>query len=97
MIITIDGPTASGKSTVAVRIPKLWSLNFLCQELDEPIISTSVNLTKEKPALSFANISQDILKKVDFIAKEPLPNYNKASTIIDVSCSPYRVVRGQLG
>ena len=51
---------------IGIRIPK-HPFTKLLQKTKKPIITTSVNLSGEKPANSIKEINKKILNKVDFI------------------------------
>jgi len=56
---------ASGDS-LGVRIPDC-DFSFKIQKVGVPFITTSVNLSGEKPANSIKDISKEILNSVDFV------------------------------
>ncbi len=68
--------------TIGVRIPKHWFSNIV-EELQEPIITTSVNLSGESPMTSLENLSPEIKQKVDFIIYDG-PLENPPSTVINL-------------
>ena len=80
------GVIAKDKS-IAIRIVKDEFCQRIINLLDKPIVSSSANLSGEKPPLVFSKISNEIKNKVDCIV-----NYNKflvrevkASTIIKIN------------
>lgn len=68
--------------TIGVRIPKHW-FSKIVEELEEPIITTSVNLSGEHPMTSLENLSPSIKQKIDFIIYDG-PLENPPSTVIDL-------------
>lgn len=58
------GPDGS----VGVRLTKERFSSMLCQRLQHPVVSTSANISGEKSALFFEEISQKIIDGVDYVA-----------------------------
>ena len=56
-------------NTVAMRICKDPFCNSLIKTFGRPIISTSANISGQKPAHSFNQISSDIKSQIDYIVK----------------------------
>jgi L-threonylcarbamoyladenylate synthase len=79
--------------TVAVRVPNDPFLQSILHPVDEPLISTSVNRTGEKPLWKIREIIDTFESEVDLIVDggdfdEPVP-----STIVDATCTPNRIIR----
>ena len=78
--------------TSAVRCPSdPYLLRLL--PLSGPIYSTSVNISGEKSMLTFSDILPVFEGSVDFIVDNPSVHGGMASTIIDATSSPYRIIR----
>ena len=79
-------------STKAVRVP---SDDFVLSILSVsgPIVSTSVNISGEKSLLSFQDILPVFSESVDFIVNAPSVKGVLASTLIDATVSPYKILR----
>ncbi len=58
-----------------------------------PIFSTSVNFSGEKSLLTFDDILPVFSDSVDFIVNAPLIKGGMASTLVDATSSPYKVLR----
>ena len=56
-------------NTVAMRICKDPFCNSLIKTFGRPIISTSANISGQKPAHSYNQISSDIKSQIDYIVK----------------------------
>lgn len=79
-------------TTAAVRCPAdPYLLRIL--PLSGPIYSTSVNISGEKSLLSFDDILPVFSSSVDFIVSDPSVRGGAASTIIDATSCPYRIIR----
>jgi len=74
---------APNLNTLGIRIPDHWFSNFVNQ-IDIPIISTSVNKSGEDFMTSLEDLDSEIKSKVDFIINEG-PKKGKPSRIIDLT------------
>jgi len=72
------------EKNIAFRISSNEIANAIVKELNEPIISTSANLTGEKPIYSFDDAVKILGKKVDFILDAEKSEEKEASTIYNV-------------
>ncbi|MDD2634140.1 MAG: L-threonylcarbamoyladenylate synthase [Bacteroidales bacterium] len=72
--------------TIAVRIPKCEFCQQLLSEYNKPLVSTSANLTGQKPPLGFFDIVNEIKIAVDYIVPIRLNQLSsaKSSDIIKV-------------
>ena len=81
----------SFSSTIGIRIPKNWFYNEI-KQLNIPILTTSVNITGQKPIESIKEISKEMSKLIDFaidngkLAKKP-------STIIGLAGEKEIIIR----
>ena len=87
--IVKDGKTGE---TVAVRVPSDSYIQSVL-EVSGPIYSTSVNFSGEKSLLSFDEIYPVFEDLVDFAVEDPSVHGGMASTLIDATEKPYRVLR----
>ncbi len=69
--------------TIGIRIPDHWISNFV-QEIEIPILSTSVNISSEDFMTSLDDLDSRIKSRVDFIVNEG-PKQGKPSRIIDLT------------
>jgi L-threonylcarbamoyladenylate synthase len=81
------------KPTIAIRMIEYLPINFLLKNLNQPIVSTSVNLTGEAPAMCLEDCSKSILSQVDFMLDLCRPLYHQPSTIVDLSGAEPRCLR----
>lgn len=72
---------------IAMRIPDHKFVLELLNELNFPIVATSVNISGEPPAISACLIDDSIIEKVDFIYDGGPSKLKTPSTIIDISSS----------
>jgi tRNA threonylcarbamoyl adenosine modification protein (Sua5/YciO/YrdC/YwlC family) len=72
------------EKAIALRISSNQIANTIVKEINEPLISTSANLTGKKPIYSFSKAVKVFGKKVDFIVNAGILPKNKPSTIYGV-------------
>jgi L-threonylcarbamoyladenylate synthase len=97
--LTLIAPTTNigkilsgGKNSIGVRIPNNQFMLKLLKELQMPIFTTSVNLSKKSSA---KNIIETLYfeKEVDIIVDGGQCEFSFESTIIDIVHFPYVVIR----
>lgn len=83
----LAGNVVAGDGSVAIRIIRTEFCKRLIRAFGKPIVSTSANIAGEDPPLTFRNISQEILRGVDYIADESLDQFGllKPSRIIKLN------------
>jgi L-threonylcarbamoyladenylate synthase len=83
----------AGQGTVALRVPADPSLRQLLERLGRPLFSTSVNLSGQPPLWRIGDILGQFEKSVDLVVDAgDLPG-RLASTIVDVTRRPFRLLR----
>lgn len=91
--LTLILPARREPATVALRVPDDPLLRGLLQELDRPLFSTSVNRSGEPPLWRFADIAEGFEQSVDLLVDAGDLEGRLASTILDVTSRPFRVLR----
>ncbi|UCH85545.1 MAG: L-threonylcarbamoyladenylate synthase [Candidatus Latescibacterota bacterium] len=79
--------------TIAFRIPALGLLTEAVNILDEPIVSTSVNITGEAPLNDFHEIAGRLGEHVDLLVDGGPPRVAHPSTIVDFTGTEPVVIR----
>ena len=82
--------------SVAIRIVKNEFCRRLIHEFGKPVVSTSANISGEKPALAFRNINHEIIRGVDYVVDESLDQFHelKPSRIIKLEANgEFRIIR----
>ncbi len=69
-----------GMDTIGVRIPRHW-LSKIFEELNIPIVTTSVNKSGHAPMASLEDADKDIINNVDFVIYEG-PLRSRPSTLV---------------
>jgi L-threonylcarbamoyladenylate synthase len=92
--IIFDNPIGVAPNLIApdnslgIRVAKDKFCSYLSQNIKGPLVSTSANLAGQPTPKNFQEISQEILKGVDYIVPlEPEFHTNKPSTIIKLTSS----------
>ncbi|MGG6231413.1 L-threonylcarbamoyladenylate synthase [Tenacibaculum sp. SDUM215027] len=81
-------------NTIAIRIPQDEFCIQLINELGKPIVSTSANVSEEPTPKSFSEISQAILKNVDYVVNLHQDKVTeKSSTILKIEGNNVIVIR----
>lgn len=79
--------------TIGVRVPDDPFLQQLLEALGTPVYSTSVNISGKPSLTDFNAICNEFAGKVDLFVKGAEEQGTTASTIVDVTSKPYRILR----
>ncbi len=80
-------------TTTAVRVPDDEFLLKIISIVKIPVFSTSVNLSGQEALNDINEIKKQFESKVDLICEAEEYVSGSASTIIDISRNPYRIIR----
>jgi L-threonylcarbamoyladenylate synthase len=90
---SISNTVTAGKESVCLRVPDFEPLNQLLNEIDQPIISTSCNLTNKEIPKKIEQIDPLIIDNISFFYDKAEPKEGVASKIIDCTGNNPIVVR----
>ena len=90
--LTIIFPARDG-GTVALRLPDSPFLVKLMDSVGRPLYSTSVNRTGKEPMFDIELMKREFETQVDIIFDAGSVPPGPASTLVDVTTHPYRVLR----
>jgi L-threonylcarbamoyladenylate synthase len=79
----VTGEVLDFGETIGVRIPKHWFTKFVAK-MGKPFVTTSVNFAGEKPARDIKEISECILRGVDYIIEDGILK-GKPSKIVNLT------------
>lgn len=82
-----------GKSTIAIRVPNDRLTQQILNKIDEPIVSTSANLSGEKPLNNEEEILNVFNGKIPYIIKAEKDKVLESSTIISFKDNQIVVLR----
>lgn len=78
---------------LSVRIPKDCVITEIVKALGKPVTATSANRTGNQPAGSTRTLDAKIYLAADLIIEYPEFEPRKPSTIVDISKTPYKILR----
>ena len=82
-----------GGNTLGVRFPKNTQLQELIKGVGVPIVAPSANFTGLKTPFRFENLDPRLIKLADYVLEGNIDSDKKASTIIDCTAEPWKIVR----
>jgi L-threonylcarbamoyladenylate synthase len=83
---------ASGP-TIALRIPNHSVCQVLIENLGNPLVGTSANVSGQPPALTAEEVEQQLGRKIDLIINGGRCPGGKESTIVDITLEPPVILR----
>lgn len=90
--LTIISESTDG-GTIAVRVPEDKFLNLILHSVGKPLYSTSVNYSGQKSVNEINEIIQLFKNRVDLICDGGEIKNPAASTILDITVTPYKILR----
>lgn len=90
--LTVILPYVSG-GTIGIRVPDDAFLMSVLKKVGSPIYSTSVNISGEPSLLDFDSIVRRFGDKVDVLVKGLDVQGTTASTLIDATVKPFKLIR----
>jgi L-threonylcarbamoyladenylate synthase len=91
--LTLIVPARGSSRTVALRVPDDPLLRELLQELDRPLYSTSVNRSGEPALWRIEDIAAAFESSIDLLVDAGDLEGRLPSTILDLTSSPFRILR----
>ncbi|MBR9678443.1 MAG: threonylcarbamoyl-AMP synthase [Nanoarchaeota archaeon] len=85
-------PDSVSKKGIGVRIPDHEHCLTLLESVEFPVITTSANISGQKPARSVKEIPKEILDKVDFVVDAGELG-GKSSAVVDLKKNTWKVLR----
>lgn len=83
----------SAEGRVAVRVSSNRFVEEMFNYLDDPIISTSANVSEKENLFDIKDIINVFIGKVELIADSGNLPPSKGSTIVDLTVSPAKIIR----
>ena len=90
--LTVIVNSAKKNERIAIRVPKNKKLEKILESVGA-IYSTSVNISGEKSINDVDEIISAFSQSVDVIAYDKTSKQTEESTILDVSCYPFKIIR----
>ncbi len=83
----------SGEEKVGIRVPAHPVTAEILRRLNKAVYLPSANISGEKEAVSAAEVEVVFGEKVDLIVEGGECKHSRPSTLVDLTCSPFRVLR----
>jgi len=90
---TVPSLVRGGGTTLGVRIPHHPIARSLIREVGVPLLGPSANFAGERTPFTFSDVTSELLQLVDYAVPGVTNSSGKASTVIDCSVKPWRVLR----
>lgn len=78
---------------VGVRVPSHVIANEILKELNLAVYLPSANISGQKDSITASEVEKAFSDKVDLIVDSGACVYSKASTVVDLTYSPFKIVR----
>lgn len=88
--------SVSEEGKIGLRVPDCSSFRKIYRASGHPLVGTSVNISGHPPLKDINDIKSQFGRQVDLIIKTDQPMTGKASSIIDLTKSEPKVIRGTL-
>lgn len=82
-----------GRETIGIRMPQFQPLNTLLEMINQPLISTSANLSGAKPINKPEELDPKLKTELDFIYDKAVPMQGTPSRIIDATTPKLTIIR----
>lgn len=82
-----------GGETLGVRIPNHKIIREIISKVGVPILGPSANFSGEKTPYSFKELDKKLIRLVDFVVSGETGGGKMASTVIDCSRKPWKIIR----
>lgn len=90
---SVDNALTANKDTIAVRCPKFEPLNLILDALNEPLFSTSANISGDPTPGTWSDVAPQIKSAVDLVIEVPEPEQRVSSTIVRCENDTMTVLR----
>ncbi|MFW6104324.1 MAG: L-threonylcarbamoyladenylate synthase [Candidatus Bipolaricaulota bacterium] len=87
--------SVSREKKVGIRVPDSDSFQKLEENIDYPLVGTSVNKSGEPPMTDFDRIVEEFGGIVDLFIQSEEEMSNQSSTVLDLTFDPPQVLRGE--
>lgn len=89
----IPGTLTGGRETIGIRMPEFQPLKALFEIINQPLISTSANLSGAKPITRPEELDPKLKTELDFIYDKAVPLQGTPSKIIDATTPKLTIIR----
>ncbi len=89
----VPGLVRGGGNTIGIRMPNNQTILSIIKGVGVPILGPSANFHGEKTPYAFSELNPDLVRLVDYVVKGETNSVGKASTVIDCSVTPWKIIR----
>lgn len=89
----VPSDATAGGGTLGVRVPGSDALRAFLDRCGSPLVSTSANVAGRPPATDLESALSVFGRRVDLVADLPWDGGDRASTVVDLTRRPPRVLR----
>jgi len=91
--LTIVFYDRKGERKIGVRVPAHKTLVKILEEVKEPVCLPSANISGEREVTTSREVEEIFSQKIDLLVEAEPPLYNKASTVVDLTFHPVKILR----
>ncbi len=91
--VTVPSLVRGGGETLGVRIPNNKIIQTIIAKVGVPILGPSANFSGGKTPYSFKELDKKLVNLVDFVVGGETSGGGRASTVIDCSVEPWKIIR----
>ena len=88
----VHSPIRGGSNTIGLRMPNHKTAIALIRGAGVPILGPSANFHGKETPFHYEDLDQELIKLVDYVIPG-VCNVKQASTVVDCSVDPYRIIR----
>jgi L-threonylcarbamoyladenylate synthase len=82
-----------GRNTLGVRLPDHDVACEIIKRVGVPVLGPSANFSGDKTPFSFSELDKQLVELVDFVVPGETKGLGRASTVVDCSTKPWRIIR----
>lgn len=82
-----------GQNNLGVRMPNHQTALTIIKGVGIPVLGPSANFHGQPTPYQFTDLDPELLKLVDYVVEGECSNAGKASTVIDCSVTPWKILR----
>lgn len=91
--VKVPSLVRGGGENLGIRIPDNKIIRTIISEVGSPILAPSANFSGDKTPYKFEDLDKELVDLVDFVVSGDTNNERLASTVIDCSVKPWKIVR----
>lgn len=89
----VPSPVRGGGNTIGIRMPNNEEILSIIEKVGVPILGPSANFHGGETPYKFGDIDLKLIELVDYVVSGETGSVKKASTVIDCTVKPWKVLR----